>query len=121
MSIRNCRFRARLAQLRLKSTTGGEAQWPGGGYTYTAWTVNARRNPRRVGKAKGYRYYIFILFSDYTDTVVIIIRTGRTDDDERHIKGHTAVSELCAQRISCRMRAKNHLGSQAGFGHAKVP
>ena len=76
---------------------------------------------RGVGKAKGYRYYIFILFSDYTDTVVIIIRTGRTDDDERHIKGHTAVSELCAQRISCRERAKNHLGSRAGFGHAKVP
>ena len=44
-------------------------------------------------------------------------RTGRNDDDERHINGHTAVhpataSELCTQRIR-RVRAKNHLGSRA--------
>ena len=47
---------------------------------------------------------------------VVIIRTGRNDDDERHINGHTAVSGYRVRTLhstSTSGAGENHLGSRA--------
>ena len=63
----------------------------------------------------------------HTRLTVIIIRTGRNDNDERHIDGHTAVhpapaSELCAHgSVGCGREKSPGWGFRASVGHARVP
>ena len=74
---------------------------------------------RRVRRERAlFKFYVISVFTGITfrHTVFLIGQEETNDDGERHINGHTAVSELprqsSASRI-CRVRAKNHLGSRA--------
>ena len=69
-------------------------------------TGNPERSPRRTRRG-------LIIISGLT---IVIIRTGRNDDDERHINGHTAVSGYRVRTLHSTDSSgagENHLGSRA--------
>ena len=102
--------------------------------TEALYRVPPRRGPRRgpletplkSGFRKRLLTYVTLLSQGvdlpisnqkcFSGLTIVIIRTGRNDDDERHINGHTAVSGYRVRTLhstDSSRAGENHLGSRA--------